>query len=367
MYDRENIKTYFDHIIVGQGLAGSCLALQLARQGKKILVFDEPGKNRASAVAAGLFNPITGKFLKPAWMADRIFPYLFDFYREAEKLLGHKFFFPQPIYRPFVSIEEQNEWMARSEDPGLKKLIAAVFTQSTFSNQVNDPFGGVLTQQSGYLDTTMFMRTVAEFLEKRDALRREFFDPGKLIVGDEKVSYENCESSQVIFCDGLSHKTNSFFTWLPIRPLKGETLTLTLEQSPLAIFNRGVYMVPTKKESEFLVGATHHPGDLTEGVTPQSRLELDEKVKGLIRIPYRITHQNWGMRPTTPDRRPILGGHPEFKKLIIFNGLGTKGVSLGPYFSGLLAAWLEGQSEIPFETNIERFKSLYSKFSFAKL
>jgi glycine/D-amino acid oxidase-like deaminating enzyme len=69
------------------------------------------------------------------------------------------------------------------------------------------------------------------------------------------------------------------------------------------------------------------------------------------------------MRPTSPDRKPILGPHPEFENLVIFNGLGTKGVSLAPYFSDLLAAWLSGLGEIPQVVNIERFKSLYSKFS----
>ena len=52
---------HVDYIIVGQGLAGSAVAVQLLRAGKKIVVFDRPESNKASHVAAGLFNPITGK------------------------------------------------------------------------------------------------------------------------------------------------------------------------------------------------------------------------------------------------------------------------------------------------------------------
>jgi glycine oxidase len=361
------IKAQLDYIIVGQGLAGSCLALQLIRQGKKICVFDEPQNNRASAVAAGLFNPVTGKFLKQAWIADKIYPYLFEFYSTAEKLLGRIFFYPQPIYRPFINIEEQNEWMARSEEPHLKKFISTIFTQSAFGDQSNDPFGGILTKQSGYLDTNQFMQGVADLLRSMNSIQEESFDCLELQIFDKKIVYKNIEASGVIFCDGLGIKTNPFFNWVPIRSLKGETLTVSLTEKPEVIFNRGVYLVPTGSSNEFLVGATYNPNDLSAGITHQSRIELEEKLKDLIKIPFTICHQNWGMRSTTVDRKPVLGSHPEYKNLIIFNSLGTKGVSLAPYFSSVLAEWLEGKTEIPFEVNIERFKSLYSKFSFAKL
>lgn len=77
-----------DYIIVGLGLAGACLALQLLRRGKRVMAFDVPALNRASWVAPGLFNPVTGKRIVKTWKADEAFPYLFKFYREAEKELG---------------------------------------------------------------------------------------------------------------------------------------------------------------------------------------------------------------------------------------------------------------------------------------
>jgi glycine/D-amino acid oxidase-like deaminating enzyme len=74
-----------------------------------------------------------------------------------------------------------------------------------------------------------------------------------------------------------------------------------------------------------------------------------------------VVAQEWGIRPTTIDRRPIIGCHPLYKNLVIFNGLGTKGVSLAPYFSAQVAQWLEGKGEILKEVNIKRFNALYSK------
>ena len=56
-----------DYIIVGQGLVGSAVALQLLRRNKKILVIDRPLANSSSRIAVGLFNPITGRANSSHW------------------------------------------------------------------------------------------------------------------------------------------------------------------------------------------------------------------------------------------------------------------------------------------------------------
>ena len=83
------------------------------------------------------------------WMADILFPYLQNFYSEAEAFTGLSFFHPMPLYRPFISAEEQNEWMARSAEAAFTPYIDRVLTKSTFE-AVNDPFGGLLLKQCGY-------------------------------------------------------------------------------------------------------------------------------------------------------------------------------------------------------------------------
>lgn len=55
-------------LIIGQGIAGSCLAWELKRRGAEFTVADRPIAETASRVAAGLVNPLTGPRL-PARMA----------------------------------------------------------------------------------------------------------------------------------------------------------------------------------------------------------------------------------------------------------------------------------------------------------
>ena len=346
-----------DYIIVGQGLAGSCLALQLKERGKQFIVFDQPQLNRSTAVAAGLFNPITGRVMTKTWKADLLFSYLLLFYHKAEELLNNKFFHCQNLYRPFLSIEEQNEWMAKSEDAELKKYIEQVFLHSAYGSQVNDPLGGLLLKQCGHLDTISFTDAVRRLLLECGSYREENFDHALLEMKEGTVEYQDIIAQKIIFCGGLADTLKDYFKALPLRPLKGETLQIKIDQPLDKIYNRGVYIVPTQVMHEYKVGATYSTQDKNEQITAAARKELEVKLSDLIRLPYEVTHQNWGMRPSSSDRRPILGPHPKENKLIIFNGLGTKGVSLAPYFSGQLADWLDGKGEIDREVNIARFYS----------
>lgn len=335
---------HVDYIIVGFGIAGAAIALQLRRRGCSVVVFDEPYEHQASRVAAGLFNPVTGKLMTKTWNADQLFPYLHDFYREAEKETGASFFHPMPICLPFVSIEEQNDWMASTED---------VYTKSRYADFINDTFGGVILKSCGYVDTIKYLESVAKLFNVESK-----FDHSELKVS-EVITYGSYQAKAIIFCEGIHVSENPYFKWVPVRRLKGETVNIELEKEPPVIFNRGVYIVPDG--SSWRVGATYNH-NTTPGNTAEGRDELAKKLDALLAMPYTATTHSWGIRPTTPDRRPILGPHPEHKNVLIFNGMGTKGISLAPWSSGILCDFLLSELQIKNDINISRFYALYSKF-----
>ena len=351
-----NSTTEVDFIIVGQGLVGSAVALQLLKRNKKIVVIDRPLANSSSRIAVGLFNPITGRNLVKTWLADRIFPYFHSFYREAEVLTGRRFFYSLPLYRPFGSIEEQNEWMAKSADPIYAGYLDQIFTKSAYDG-VNDPFGGLVLKQCGYLDTVQYLEAVRGLLNSRAILLDEAFHDDLLSVSDSSVGYKNYEARHLIFCQGI--ESNRWFKWVPILPLKGETIRIQSSRSENIILNRGVYAVPVNQNGLWRVGATYALTDRSEGITKQARAELISKTNELVSFPFTVIDQEWGIRPTTHDRRPVLGRHPEHKVLHILNGMGPKGVSLAPYFSETLIQSIENSQSLNKDVNIERYKSLY--------
>ncbi|MBL7859040.1 MAG: FAD-binding oxidoreductase [Cyclobacteriaceae bacterium] len=345
-----------DYIIIGQGLAGSAVAVQLLRRGKKILVIDQPAKNNSSRIAAGLFNPITGKKMVKTWMADEVFPYLHQFYREVESVCKTSFFYPTPLYRPFISIEEQNEWMARSADVAFKSYVSEVFTHSTVP-QVNDPDGGLVVQQCGYLNTTEYILSVRQWISREGTFLEEDFTEESLKIDTSHVEYNGWTAPRIIFCQGT--RQSRWFEWIPIRPLKGETISISADVETAYVINRGVYIVPAGVNKHFRVGATYFFQDRSEVCTDLARRELEEKLGQLISFPFRVIGQDWGFRPTTPDRRPIMGQHPDLKPLAVFNGLGTKGVSLAPYFSDVLIRSLENSGTLNNAVDVSRYKSVY--------
>jgi glycine oxidase len=343
---------------VGQGLAGSALALQLNARGKRFIVFDEPEKNRCSRVAAGMFNPFASKGLIKTWMAEPTFSALHSFYPAAEKLLNTRFFYPQRIYRPFLTIEEQNNWLSQTSDPSIQAFVESTHTQSVVGNHIHDPLGGIVAKRGGYVDAPIFLEAVKKWLLENESYIAEQLTIHELQEKDGTVHYQNLEAKKIIFCTGISGD----LPWLPVIKLKGEVLLASFSQELDLIYNRGVYAVATRQPMVYKAGSTYQLKNIVEGITETGRQELEAKMNQLFKVPFKIIGHEWGLRPTTIDRKPILGAWPGHENRVIFNGLGTKGVSLAPYFSGLLADWLEGQTEINKEVNITRFKALYSNF-----
>jgi glycine oxidase len=347
-----------DYIIIGQGLAGSALAWELALRGKSIRVYDVPGENKASSVAAGLYNPVTGHVMNQTWKAELLFPFLESFYSGAGKILRKELLHRVPVYRPFVSAEERQAWELRLQTSPLKNNLRV--TPESFSDQVRNPFGGIEILNSGFLDVRQWLSSVREFLMGHGFYAAEKFEERALLV-NSPIQYKEYVAGKIIFCDGCAALNNRWFGWMPLRPLKGETLDVRVHTSLDRVFNRGVYIVPTSEKSIYKVGSTYEHPPFEEGPTTKAREELGAKLGQLLKVGTETVHQGWGIRPATTDRRPILGAHPANKNLVAFNGLGTKGVSLSPYFAYQLADWLEGKGDLLPEVNIYRFKALYSE------
>lgn len=352
--------TAVEYIIVGQGLAGSALAWELVMRGKSVAVYDEPLMNRASTISAGICNPITGKGMVKSYKADELFPFLARFYGNAERKLSHKFFYPLPVYRPFISNEEMRQWKDKVASGVLRNFISKVCDKPAFSEEINDPHGGLQILQSGYLNVPDWISSIRNMLVQMNCYHQEHFSEEELIVEDT-IRYRGYTASKIIFCNGLGLTQSAWFDWLPLRPLKGETLTVRVDIAADQIISRGVYLVPSGQDSTFIVGSTYQHAPFTHGPTEQGRSQLETRLRSLIRPAFTTIHQDWGIRPTVTDRRPLMGSHPANNNVIIFNGLGTKGVSLAPYFARCLADWMDQGVALPEEVNIFRFKSLYSR------
>ncbi|UII21965.1 NAD(P)/FAD-dependent oxidoreductase [Fulvivirga ligni] len=347
----------YDYVLVGQGLAGSALAYHLIERGKSVMVIDNNAKITSSKIAAGLFNPITGRKMVKTWKADVLFPYLKEYYTSLEEKLDAQFLYHMSIYRPFISLEEQNEWMGKSASDEYSHFIVKVHQKQLYDFS-KDIYGGVELGFSGYLDIPNYLNAVKNLLISTDSFWEHDFEPAKVKLEPDHVTYEDIMVKKLIFCDGLKSTQNPYFSWLPFRPVKGEIIQMSSNLELNHILNRGVFVIK-KGESFYEVGSNYNNKQLDLEPTTEAREEILGKLTDLADFEYDIIHQKAGIRPATLDRRPFIGTHPEFETIGIFNGLGTKGVSLSPYFAKHYVDYLEGEQELIPEVNISRYFSLY--------
>jgi glycine/D-amino acid oxidase-like deaminating enzyme len=348
-----------DYIIVGQGLAGTVLAYTFEKEGREFIIAEEESLDAASQVAAGIYNPVTGKRMVKTWKANTLFPYLEKFYKEMEVWLGESFLYELPIYKPFGSIEEQNHWISQSSFADVEDLVSTSVPPSRYEQFINNRFGGFETLRSGFLDVAKLISLYrSSSIKKGFYVKKEFHFPD-MVLKDGYVEWNGIKSKKIIFCEGYKATYNPYFKWLPFVLAKGELLTVkTKNAGPDAIINKGVFILPQGK-NVYKVGATYQWDYKDNNISEAAKQELTQKLDLLMKVPYEVIRQESGIRPTVKDRRPILGLHPQFKTLGIFNGLGTKGVSLAPYFAKSLVDFLEKGEDLDREVNIERFIPLY--------
>ncbi|WP_154856691.1 NAD(P)/FAD-dependent oxidoreductase [Cyclobacterium xiamenense] len=344
-----------DFLLIGQGLAGSILAYRLHSAGAKVYLVDDANPNSSSKVAAGLYNPITGRKMVKTWLADALFANIEPFYGELERALNQRFLYPTGIYRPFVSYEEQNEWIAKSADTQYDHYIDKVLSNPTFPG-VNDSYGGLLLKSSGYVAIKPLLQAF-----KTWALDREILMQCRFSVDTRSRDHRGywkfahiC-ARNLVFCNGVAAGKAPFFDWVPFTPVKGEILTVRQDFCTREIINRGVFRIDMG-EGLGKVGSTYNNRELDLNPSLAGKKELLDKLSQLIPAGVQeITDHQVGIRPAIRDRRPVLGQHPSEKNVYLFGGLGAKGVSLAPFFSLQMRDFLISDKEPQKEVNINRF------------
>jgi glycine oxidase len=349
-----------DFLIVGQGLAGTIISEEISKRGFSFKIIDNRHKNSASMAAGGMMHPMSFKRLIPSWKALEFVKYAQSFYHNIQNKTNITFYEDFQLYRPFDSIEEQNDWMAKMKDAAYENLLSITHNEV---KGVYQPFGVGLVNYSGKLDVVNFL---IHFKEKfKNQLIEEFFDFEALSVSSENVVYKGCAYQNVIFCEGYQYINNPYFGYLPNNITKGEILEFETDSLDRKMISKGCFIAPLGKgnHSRFVLGSTYEWNNQDESITERGKIELEEKLQNLGCQSYKITTQKCGIRPTTHDRRPLVGNHPIHKNLYIFNGMGSKTVMMAPLMAKQLIDNIEHQSEIFLEADIKRLeKKNFHKF-----
>lgn len=342
-----------DYLIVGGGIAGLCFAELCFQNSKSFKMITDDVQN-SSKIAGGLYNPVILKRFTGLEDAGLQLDYLNSFYAQVENRTEVRINFPLPLLRKFFSIEEQNNWFQAADQPKMSPFLSTELVKKTIVG-IDAPYDYGRVLRTGYLDTALFLKSYQAHLDKLNLISTTTLDYSKLMIEENCVHYEGQKYSKVIFAEGYGLHANPFFNHLPLDGTKGELFIIKAPNLDLTdIINTSVFILPQGNQL-FKVGATYNWQDKTDVPTEEGREELVTRIKEILQCDFEIIAHFAGVRPTVKDRKPLLGQHEIYKNLFILNGLGTRGVMLGPYSAKMLFEFSENNSEIPLHYSIKRF------------
>ena len=342
-----------DYLIVGAGIAGISFAETCLNNGKSILVFENDSQN-SSDIAAGIYNPVILKRFTGFINSQNQLDLAKHFYKKIEHKLNVKLDYELQILRKFASVEEQNNWYAAADKPTLNPFLSLDLISDKIQC-IESPFDYGKVLQTGYIDTKIYLQYYKTFLEKRNCFVNDRFNYNLMHFHDDFVEYNGSKFRNVVFAEGFGIHNNPFFNYLPLDGTKGELFIIKASKLNLdVIMNSSIYFVPLGDDL-YKVGATYNWDDKSSAKTEEGKKELLEKIESVIDCEFDIIEHLAGIRPTVKDRKPLLGTHYNHKRIHVLNGLGTRGVLLGPEMAQLLFDYIENHIIIPREINIERF------------
>jgi glycine oxidase len=344
-----------DYIIAGQGIAGTLLAYFLEKAGQRIFVIDPVLHNSATQVAAGIINPITGRRFVKSWKVDSLIPFAKQTYQAIEQEFNISCFHEQAIIRTLFNVREEQDWLIRTDEEGYSNYMAEEAKLGLYKNHTVPAYAYGEVKHSAQVDIGKIAQAYRERLLEKGLFLKDFFKYDELIHRASGVSYQQIQAKGIIFCEGAKAKDNPFFKHLPFGGTKGEVLIVNIPDANFSrILKHRVFIVPFSS-GQYWIGATYDWKFDTEQPTPEGRDFLEGRLSEVLKVPYEVMAHQAAVRPTVKDRRPFLGQHHTYDNLYIFNGMGTKGASLAPFWAQQMTQFLLNNRILDKMVDISRF------------
>jgi len=349
----------FDVAIAGGGLIGGSIALELARAGLRVGVFDRQELGReASWAGAGILSPAPESSamipLVPLGKASMaLYP---EFVRSVEEISGQSAGYRpkgtlQALFMPEAR-EELSTVIALYHGLGLKaEPLSAANARALEPSLSEDVEAAVLRAEEASVDNRALTGAVFEAARRSgvqffpasgiESIWREGSRCAGLQLKNEKI-----EAPWIIVAAGCySANIGGVAAYAPVRPAKGQMVALRADDIKIerVLWSEKIYLVP-RNDGRILAGATvEYAGfdkTLTAGGIEKILAAAIELTPGLSSASIEET---WaGLRPDSPDHLPILGP-TDLHGLLIATGHFRSGILLTPITARLIREWVTQQ------------------------
>lgn len=337
--------TKIDHLIIGQGLAGSLLAYQLIQLGQRVMVVDNNLFGSSSKVAAGLINPITGHRLN---LNDDFFDNLRtakEFYTSIETQLKQTFL-SQLTQKRLIKNAGQHSYLSKRLDQiEYQELIA---TNSGAEFKQNE-FGAACINHTYMVNTKALLNELKAWLQQQQSYRAFSCSYEAIETSDFGIKLADIHAKNIVFCEGYQAINNPWLKHLPFKLAKGEILTLELDMPVTQMLSWGNWLVPELSLNSAKLGANYAWNDTELKPTDGVREALLDSLQQHTFFNARVRRHEVGIRPTTTARKAFVGPLSNLKNAYCFNGFGSKGCLTIPSHVQLLSEHLMHNSPLPLE------------------
>ena len=346
--------TFFDFIVVGQGLAGTALAWSLRWNGSRVLVMDRDTPITSSKIAAGLITPITGQRLVKTWRFDELWLAAVAFYRRVEQETGTSLFRQTPMVRLFSNGNEVDFFARRIAASEFREMVRQpepLLEPSSFLTEA----GGFEMPSAGQLNVPQYLTASREYFVREGCyLTADLNAECDLEFDSLGVSLPRLgvRAGRLIFCQGIDATINPWFRAVRFKPAKGEILTIRIPGlSESRVVHQGVWLAPLGGEL-FRVGSTYEWQQLDNVPTVAGRDEILSRLREFLLLPFEVVEHQAAVRPIHVNQYPVVGLHPDHEQLGYFNGLGSKGTLHAPFFASHFARVLSGEVAVDSEVDL---------------
>ncbi len=336
--------------IVGQGLAGTVLHAYLENAGYKTCVWD-PGGVSCSSISSGILNPLTGRKYVKSWLFDDLLTEAVRFYRGLESALGTRFFYERPIFRALPDRRAENEWDYRSSLPAYSEYVGGDAEEDQIPSELRRSVPYISILKGHQLRISRMLNDYRAYLTNSNRLIPESWQHSQLIREGDTWIYKGVRCQKIIFCEGAAAIHNPWLKGLPFNLSKGEAMVIKKLEVLPAVIKRRIFSVPWEN-GEWWLGAANfwnYEDDLPTDEGQERIMAAFIEMYSGQRPP--VMENFAAIKPTVRDRKPLLGRVD--RDIYVFNGLGTKGASLAPYFARHLVSHIKSGQSLMQEVDIK--------------
>ena len=338
--------TPYDCVVIGGGIVGAATARTLAARGRRVLLLERamPGAE-ASGAAAGMLTPqvevgVDDPLLPLAIAARERYP---ELVRELDRRTG--------VNVGYFGGGSVQVALADDEAAALEAQVAAQRAVGLTAEWLDRPAlerrhpgispaarGALLAPDDARVNNVSLTAALLADAVRHGVEVADHEEATEIVVVAGRVTAVVTRSRRygtggaVVAAGAWSGALRGLPRRLPVEPIRGQMAVVTWPagEPTGVLFGAHVYIVP--RGDDALLGSTMESAGYAKDTTPGGLGTIFTGTAALLpAMAGQRIHRSWaGLRPVTPDGRPLIGPDPEVTGLWYATGHGRKGILLGP-------------------------------------